>query len=241
MRVYLAGKMDSKHGAWRDEIIGSAYHAASRKTLPRWILPHAVDANYDLDDLSVPPWPWTENAFVLGIHEYVGPYRWIFAPVEPQNKHLGYFRRRIVEECSQAIGRADLVFAYLNSPDCFGTLVEIGMAKALGKFVYVAIEQDAEWDGTDYWFVQEMSDAGRFLLGAHFVGQRLVGVFKDAIVAWTGRAPKLAPVELVRQDDSQRLLGALSEAANSFAQIGRWSADPRVRNEAQRMLKRIAG
>jgi hypothetical protein len=48
-------------------------------------------------------------------------------------------------------------------------------------------------------------------------------------------------VELVSQDDSRRLLAGLHEAANAFAQIGQWSADPRVRNEAQRMLRRIAG
>ena len=34
---------------------------------------------------------------------------------------------------------------------------------------------------------------------------------------------------------------ALSESANAFAQIARWSSDPRVRAEAERMLRRIAG
>lgn len=266
MKVYLAGKMDATHGAWRDGIIGKRYVPGAQRSFPSWELARKIDSDYDLDDLEVLPWPKVPNTHVLGMHEYVGPYRWTFAPVEPMNKHLGYFhgsegygnhgydmsddrgRRRIVEECTDAIGRSDLVFVYLNSPDCFGTLAEIGMAKAMGKFVYVAIEHAAEWEGTDYWFIEEMADAYCHLMSmdddgraAECPGDRIRSIFKDAIVAWTARDERPAPVALVRQDDSERLLYALREAAQSFSQISRWSADPRVRDEAHRMLKRIAG
>jgi hypothetical protein len=266
MRIYLAGKMDATHGAWRDEIIGTRYVAGVQRNFPAWELARKITRDYDLDELEVQPWPKAPNTAVLGIHEYVGPYRWTFAPIEPMAKHLGYFhgsegygnhgydmsdargRRLIVSECEAAISRADLVFAYLNSPDCFGTLAEIGMAKAQGKFVYVAIEHTAEWEGTDYWFIEELADAyqsGRLDedegFGPDFKGDRIRGIFKDAIVAWTARALRPAPLALVKEDESERLLYALREAAQSFSQIGRWSSDPRVRDEAQRMLRRIAG
>ena len=269
MKIYLAGKMDAEHGAWRDALIGDRYVPGVDRRFPAWELAHKIDPDYDIHDLDVLPWPKVPNTYVLGVHEYVGPYRWTFAPVEPQNKHLGYFhgsegfgnhgydmsddrgRRLIVEECTNAIARADLVFAYLNSPDCFGTLAEIGMAKAMGKFIYVAIEQSAEWDGTDYWFIEELAGAyrnvlsmdndDRVMLGHHFEGDRIRDVFKDAIVAWTARPGKPGLVALVDEDRTAPYIRAMQESAHSFSQIARWSSDPRVRNEAQRMLKRIAG
>lgn len=269
MRVYLAGKMDAEHGSWRDAIIGDRYVLGAQRRFPVWELAKKIGSDYDLDELEVLPWPKNPNTYVLGMHEYVGPYRWTFAPVAPQTKHLGYFhgsegygnhgydmsddrgRRLIVSECITAIERADLVFAYLNSPDCFGTLVEIGMAKALGKFIYIAIDHDASWDGTDYWFTEEiangyrtvlsMGEDERAVLGGDFEADRIRDVFKDAIVHWTAHPAAPPALSLVQHDETEPYRRALQEAANSLAQIARWSSDPRVRNEAQRMLKRIAG
>lgn len=41
-----------------------------------------------------------------------------------------------------AIDRSDFVFAWIDSLDCFGTIMEIGMAKCLGKPVAVAVHCD---------------------------------------------------------------------------------------------------
>lgn len=265
MRIYLAGKIDDEYGAWRTGLVGSRYHPGAKRMLPHWLLPRSIDEDYDSGDLDIQPWPTIQNRLVLGIHEYVGPYRWIFAPVTPEGKHLGYFhgsagygnhgydmandedREAIVAACLGAINRADLVFAYINRPDCFGTIAEIGMAKALGKFVFIAIADGSWWEGPDYWFIEELGSSTRVLHDHLDEGQhasesaRVRSVFKDAIVAWTGRPERLAPVSLVHPDHDERFLHILREVAASFSQIARWSADPRVREEATRMLRRIAG
>ena len=38
-----------------------------------------------------------------------------------------------IENCLRAIRNADLIFAWIDSWDCYGTLFELGYAKALGK------------------------------------------------------------------------------------------------------------
>ena len=70
---------------------------------------------------------------------------------------------------------------------------------------------------------------------------RIRGVVRDAILLWTARPEKPSPVALVQHDEAEPYIRALQEAANSLAQIARWSADPRVRNEAQRMHRRLTG
>lgn len=262
MKIYLAGKMDAKHGAWRDGIIDTAYDRVAGHTRPRWelVLPGEF---YDSEAPSAFVWPRQANTWVLGLHDFVGPYRSTFRK-DWDPKYGGYFhgtpcsgqhgmadqdehRAPVVANCIDAIQRADLVFAYLNSPDCFGTLAEIGMARAMGKFTYLAIDESAMWDWDDYWFLEGIVSAfGRswnIWRGETPKSEkdRLRGYMQDALVKWTGRPEKSSPVALVQRDETEPYIRALQEAANSFSQIGRWSSDPRVRNEAQRMLKRIAG
>lgn len=288
MKVYLAGKMDATHGAWRDAILerqDDDYRQG--RDVPYWELARPADAFGELGEDGVPPWPQRANTRVLGLHDYVGPYRTTYTP-ELDSKYTGYFHgstvagqhgqsnwddhASVVRECWSAIQRTDLMFAYINSPDCFGTLAEIGMAKASGVYVVAAFEDSAEWDWDDYWFCGQLCDTVVRCETPIVVGPepahggpeqwrdpqrikdriaweklrdaeaaRIRGMVKDAILQWTARPEKPAPVALVRQDDSERLLYALREAAQSFSQISRWSADPRVRNEAGRMLKRITG
>lgn len=290
MKIYLAGKMDAKHGAWRDAILERQRDDYGQRA-PYWErVVSSQEGDIDLADLGVPPWPRTPNTRVLGLHDYVGPYRTTYTP-EIDSKYTGYFHGStvtgqhgqsnwndhpaIVQECWKAINRADMFFAYINSPDCFGTLAEMGMAKARGVYVVGAFETDAEWEWSDYWFCGHLCDAvirvpDPIVVGAepprptwstlrddewgtaHEVHaawerrgdaetERIRGLMREAILQWTARPETPAPVALVKQDDSERLLYALREAAQSFSQISRWSADPRVRNEAARMLKRIAG
>lgn len=290
MKVYLAGKMDEEYGSWRDALLEDYSYDRKAQRHPKWRLTADLeDRTWDGERVST-PWPTKPNAMVLGIHEYVGPYR-TDVPAQGDWRDLGEFHGStvqgshgqsngaedplIVQECLRALKRADFVFAYINRPDCFGTLVEIGVAKEAGAYVAVAVEEAATWDWSDYWFVERVADATIRVAPPVEIGpeppyppttgllpherealwseryawcdrrdreaDRIRAALKDAIVAWTSRTPVQAPVSLVPHDDSQRLLAALTEAANSFAQIGRWSADPRVRDEAQRMLRRIAG
>lgn len=295
MKVYLAGKMDDEHGAWRDAVVSDRYEAKAKGKVPGWVLLRdADDPRWGTsDERCFVPWPRSENRLVCGLHEYVGPYRTDIVG-SWQWKHYGEFHGSkvvgqhgssngeedglIVEACRDAIARSDLFFAYINSPDCFGTLVEIGLARAYGVFTVVAIEEGAEWDWSDYWFVASLCDAtvptgepikvggcpeppssqrnwtapspewvaydadmDGYLARKDAEHKRIVGMVKDAIVCWTARPERKAPVAMVRQAAPEQSHAALSESANAFAQIARWSSDPRVRAEAERMLRRIAG
>lgn len=261
MKVYLAGKMDLEYGSWRDAILGTVYDYDAQRPMPRW---EAV-ANNDLDDVVngyvKPEWPKAPNRHVLRLHDYVGPYRLTHVRAS-ESKWFGDFhgsswkgqhgqmdpeeQQMIADECEAALRRADLVFAYINRPDCFGTLVEIGLARAFGKYVYVVFEDGAEWSWDDYWFVAFLADSEAQqwdVLGDNppaDPGERALAFFKDALIKWTGRPEQQRPLALVSQQP-ETALALVADAARSFSQIARWSADPRVRDEAQRMLKRIAG
>ena len=47
-------------------------------------------------------------------------------------------QRDVIRNNNYGLAQADLVFAYINSVDCFGTLVEIGMAINSGQRVVIA-------------------------------------------------------------------------------------------------------
>lgn len=58
-------------------------------------------------------------------------------------------RSRVVQMCLDAIDRADLVFAWIDDPTCYGTLAELGYAIGKGKRVWVVFDE-AEDDGVPY-------------------------------------------------------------------------------------------
>ncbi len=266
MRVYLAGKVDAEHGAWRDAILGRHYDYATGDKRPKWELVNhhgtfmeATD-EYDYGHVEPPPWPTTPNAHVLGIHDYVGPYRLTYPDSEP--KSSGYFhgttwlgqhgmiddhRAHIVLECQRALQRADFVFAYINSPDCFGTIAELGMAHQMGKYVALLVEDSVEWAWDDYWFVHELvayvDHRSRTLWNPETdketireEGAFVLDSFREALVHWTGRKP--TPM-LATVSTEQKLLDEMFRYGQSFHQISRWTSDPRVRTEAAKMAERI--
>lgn len=74
-----------------------------------------------------------------------------------------------VKLCLDAIDRSDVVFAWIDEPDAYGTLVELGYAKAKGKRVIVAFPpetwvrgEDTDLDipepRHDMWFLHTMAD-----------------------------------------------------------------------------------
>jgi nucleoside 2-deoxyribosyltransferase len=51
----------------------------------------------------------------------------------------------------ERIRRADAVFAYIDREEAYGSAVEIGYAKAIGKPIFVGFSPDAPWQD-DMWF-----------------------------------------------------------------------------------------
>ncbi|WP_019065357.1 DUF559 domain-containing protein [Streptomyces prunicolor] len=138
--IYLAGKINKND--WRHDLMG-------------WDLRTAW-AVWENDEGDPPrPWPVIKKG-VLDTFDYVGPY---FASDDHGCGHgpgthgcgedgalacgsyagLGLpLRPQVREMCLAAIDAADIVFAWLNDPTAYGTLVEIGYAKGRGKQVIVA-------------------------------------------------------------------------------------------------------
>lgn len=246
MNIYLAGKVDEKFGAWRNEILGSRYEPCSAhrdcRRFPQWIL--LVERVASGEFVEWRPWQPIPNS-VLGIHTYTGPFRQVLRQGEDM-EHLGVFhgtttegmhgmtdpamRRDIVFQAQRAIERSDVVFAYINSPDAYGTVAEIGYAAALGKFVAVVVDESAWFDWDDFWFVGDLAgwDAVFYDHDRDGGGKSISTFLKDALVAY-------GIWEQPRMLQSPRESRALVEAAESFGQITRWTSDPRVRSEASRM------
>lgn len=79
--------------------------------------------------------------------------------IEPRsfNAHESYGREQTVARCLEAIRGSDIVFAWLE-PEAYGTVAEIGYAKALGKDIYCAHPIGADVD--DLWFASKFASTG---------------------------------------------------------------------------------
>ncbi|MCC3291260.1 nucleoside 2-deoxyribosyltransferase domain-containing protein [Arthrobacter sp. zg-Y1110] len=132
--VYLAGKI-SKNG-WRNELVRSEILGGNE-----W----AIDA---LGSSHIrPKWDTIVNGLADGIH-LTGPF---FIGCDHGCGHgpgshgvtggcisSVASQQATVKLCLDAIDRSDVVFAWIDAKDAYGTLVELGYAKAKGKRIIVA-------------------------------------------------------------------------------------------------------
>lgn len=146
---YLAGKITKND--WRSTIV-----AGLRDTVQDW------PANW--------AWPISENA-ILGTHHYSGPYfvsddhgcchgpndhgngldgrTWVDVPLT---------RAGVVERCVEALHKSDIVFAWIDASDAYGTFVELGMAAQMGKQIWIAGPQKYP----DLWFAYQLAITSYF-------------------------------------------------------------------------------
>lgn len=100
-----------------------------------------------------------------------------------------YAAALVQERFIETIKTADALFAYIDSPHCYGTIAEIAYASALGMPCYVAVvypksdSQEQEWrDGSmpdAYWFVSNFPHVVTFAVndrdGATFLFVQALG------------------------------------------------------------------
>ena len=67
-----------------------------------------------------------------------------------------FSQREVTQICKYQIARADMVFAYINSDSCFGTIFEIGYA--VGIKTPVAVMFDTKERREAMWFLSECAD-----------------------------------------------------------------------------------
>lgn len=148
LKIYLAGKINTQFD-WRMDILRSNYNKLG---------------NGSPDE----PWPVLGNV-IYDDHHYTGPFYFPCNHIGRGDhatgvlKHAGDSRARrpkIAKRCLEAIERSDVLFAWIDSPDCYGTLVEIGYARGLGKMIWIAF--DVHMD--DFWFATEMDKGSAWYL-----------------------------------------------------------------------------
>lgn len=71
----------------------------------------------------------------------------------------GDSHKNTLEKCLKWIETSDLIFVWLDSKDAYGTISEIGYAKALNKPIYLAIDKKMGKEVIrDLWFIQQMAN-----------------------------------------------------------------------------------
>lgn len=243
MRIFLSGKVDQLYGSWRDYLLGVRHEWRDNKRLelPKWEIIATKGDDYNYRGYSVSEWPILYGT-VLETHDYTGPFRQTIPDINYPTKWSGYFhgiesfgshgqmdeseKKQVVNHCKASIDKSDMVFAYINSRDCYGTLVEIGYAAARGIFVSLAIDC-FEHNEDDIWFASEIAN---YVIYRHYEEKPDEKMFlHNALLESVSRCTTQA----------KKPKDKIAEAAYSLRMIRKWSSDPRVRNEAERILKNL--
>lgn len=157
-KIYLAGKISGYD--WRSKVVTGLDRLR-------------------IDDFD--PWPVLPAA-VCGFWDYVGPYYTPFSDLADRvgysgkpheigpaldelrigrdhglvnfNGHHNFDHRGVHQRCLTAIDTCDVFFLWIDQPDCIGSFVELGYAKARGKKIVVV---HSEIDH-DCWFAYLCAD-----------------------------------------------------------------------------------
>jgi len=167
MKIYMAGKIWKND--WRHDLVPDLRAATTLSDLP--------DHRY-YSSVPVP-----RIAFKINEHDltYVGPFftccdhgcahgRGDHGNSVARNNVCGEkiwgdkhdatasARTEVFDRCIESIRACDLLFTWLDQRDAFGTLVEIGMAHALKKNVFIASPEG--FDPDDFWFAGQTGSCG---------------------------------------------------------------------------------
>lgn len=167
-RVYLAGKITGTR--WRDAIA------------PEWSRVRCDMSNQTWEDVNLRV-PVSAACGVAYLLHCTGPFSSISGtehytgPIEPGDHACGEYRLVrsrvddwpfvettfsdrpwIAEQAKASIDTCDLLFAWIDTQDCYGTLLEIGYAIGAGKVVEVFLKRGADLD--QLWLTRYVARAG---------------------------------------------------------------------------------
>lgn len=150
--VYLAGKIE-EHG-WRDMFGDYRSHSLERV---------GPDSNLIVNDYLTITGPFfisCDHGCYHGpeSHGVLGTY-WLNNNNEFDAEKSGcmgnfYIEDDVLSICKSQIDRAEILFAYIDCEDCYGTLAEIGYAHAKGKEIIVLFK-NLELQ-KQMWFINKM-------------------------------------------------------------------------------------
>lgn len=187
IRIYAAGKI--RKNDWRHEIV------------------HLGESPEDLEHPEMTPWPDEMPINSLPGATYLGPHFLSddHGCYHGPNLHgvaaggracgaayAGLTRPEVVKRCLSAIERCTHVFAWIENTSAFGSLVEIGYARALGKQVHVYL-LDEQPDLVDLWFAGQIATACTWVSSPSVAWQDF-GVRLRRFQALTSAQPRRAEV-----------------------------------------------
>lgn len=85
-------------------------------------------------------------------------------------------RKALYLRALDGIAKADAVFVWITDEECFGTLLEVGYAKALGKPIYLAHAPHIHPNG-ELWFSFQSASATKCFTDAHTAFAEAVASF----------------------------------------------------------------
>ena len=146
-KIYLAGKI-TKNG-WRQTVCD----IRNEVTL--------FDIEEGATDLKTKEIPYNDHTVITGPF-FISCDHGCF---HGENTHgvqgngcyeLTFTETEVMQTCLHQIDKSDIVFAYIDSNDCFGTLCEIGHAHAQGKQIIILF--DTEQRRREMWFAAQMAN-----------------------------------------------------------------------------------
>lgn len=149
--IYLAGKMTN----WRDEICNGW---STFKQNVNDHLEYTWDQHIEFEARGrklLVTGPYISPLIINGTDRHG-------CSVDTENNHMSTGQHgcewceNIRSLITDAIRESDLVFAWIDAKDCYGTLIEIGYANAIGK--KVAVFKSSNLTGDDFWLARYFSD-----------------------------------------------------------------------------------
>ncbi|MFX3637367.1 MAG: nucleoside 2-deoxyribosyltransferase [Candidatus Pristimantibacillus sp.] len=104
------------------------------------------------------------NSCGSGVDEYNG------SEASRQNNY------NVVTKCINGIRASSVVFAWIDKPDAYGTIAEIGYATAAGKPVFVAVSNELT-NSKDLWFPCQLATISIYSGSAHDAWKVFVKIF----------------------------------------------------------------
>lgn len=142
-KVYFAGKV--KKDGFRQELMGERIMSKGYGTIVTInegnLIYGGCDALDDKDEQNCNEYGRNESHFLTVPDE--DTQTWVFKDDDYINmEHRRHFEsalspQDVVKRCFRQIDNCDAVYAYIDSSDCYGTLVELGYANAKGKPIYL--------------------------------------------------------------------------------------------------------
>lgn len=150
--IYMAGKITKN--CWRNSILSVREAITPDKPWP--VLPFTVNSQ---------SFGYTGPFFYSCDHGYYHqPHSHGWASLQDNCctlednfllKKIVQQRDYVVKNCEAAIDKADVFFAWIDDLTCYGTLVELGYARAKGKCVVIGLPE--AFDSSPIWFSLQLA------------------------------------------------------------------------------------